>query len=319
MSFNQHLESQDLNSPACDLFHYECTGSTIAYLGAMYCQKGIPTFMDGYDYVIMNCGHHFAKHAFYDYELYSDVMRDLAIGLKDLVYSGNHRTRGDQKNHYFYLESVAPPLQEDENKIHDADLRTLHRLMIYDSIAFQQLKKYFNAELINRIPAFSSTLAMYDKMCDCTHYPWGAKMPQLLALTDKLKRSHQLRMKAAAKAVDKAEDIEIRINERAMASSIARETSTTVEEAERKHSIENTATDKDMEKSVEAVASMEARSDEYNHKADTISIEKATAQSLEAEMPTHPDGVGLKPIFPRKAPIKRKHDTTLYAEVDFGV
>ena len=92
--------------------------------------------------------------------------------MKDLVYSGNHRTKGKQKNHYFYLESVAPPLQEDRGKIQDADLRTLHRLMMYDGIAFQQLKKYFSSELINRIPAFTSTLAMYDKMCDCTHYPW---------------------------------------------------------------------------------------------------------------------------------------------------
>ena len=92
--------------------------------------------------------------------------------MKDWVYGGNHRIKGSQKNYYFYLESVAPPLQEDRAKIQDADLRTLHRLMMYDGIAFQQLKKYFSSELINRVPAFTSTLAMYDKMCDCTHYPW---------------------------------------------------------------------------------------------------------------------------------------------------
>ena len=59
------------------------TGSTTAFLAAMYCQKGITKYMEGYDFVIMNCGHHFAKHALYDYNVYSDVVRELAIGTKD--------------------------------------------------------------------------------------------------------------------------------------------------------------------------------------------------------------------------------------------
>ena len=31
--------------------------------------------------------------------------------------------------------------------------------------------------------------ALYDKMCDCAHYPTSAKMPQLLGLLDFIKAS----------------------------------------------------------------------------------------------------------------------------------
>ena len=63
--------------------------------------------------------------------------------------------------------------------------------MIHDAIAMRELKLYFG-KLINGVNAFGSTLAMYDKLCDCTHYPWGARMPQLFSLTDKLKRGYQI-------------------------------------------------------------------------------------------------------------------------------
>ena len=36
------------------------------------------------------------------------------------------------------------------------------------------------------VPAFQSTLALLDKMCDCAHYPTSSKIPQLLALVDLL-------------------------------------------------------------------------------------------------------------------------------------
>ena len=34
------------------------------------------------------------------------------------------------------------------------------------------------------MPAWMSTLALFDKMCDCGHYAISAKYPQLLGLVD---------------------------------------------------------------------------------------------------------------------------------------
>ena len=181
----------DAESKACDLFRRGCSGSTFAYMKAMYCQKGITRYMEGYDFVVINCGHHFAKHANFGYDFYTKAMRDLALEMRDFVYSGNHKTHGNQHMKYFYLESVAPPVQEDEVKLNDVDMRTYHRMMIHDAIAMRELRLNFG-KLINSVSAFGSTLAMFDKLCDCTHYPWGARMPQLFALTDKLRRGYQL-------------------------------------------------------------------------------------------------------------------------------
>ena len=48
----------DPNSRACDLFDLDCAGSTISYINAMHCQDDLVKYMEGYDYVIFNCGHH---------------------------------------------------------------------------------------------------------------------------------------------------------------------------------------------------------------------------------------------------------------------
>merc|ERR1711871_657034 len=170
--------------------------------------------------------------------------------------------------------------------------------MMYDSIAFKQLKKYFSSELINRIPAFSSTLAMYDKMCDCTHYPWGAKMPQLLALTDKLRRGHEVVLKSELKAKNKAEDIEIRANERFVASSVANETPMDVKEAERDHDAEIGTTESGTMGAVKAEATSNALSEKIDHDAEIALIEEATARAVAAETPSYPEGKISVPIYP---------------------
>lgn len=38
------------------------------------------------------------------------------------------------------------------------------------------------------IPAFQSSLALFDKMCDCVTYPASALMPQLIGLVDAVRR-----------------------------------------------------------------------------------------------------------------------------------
>lgn len=58
--------------------------------------------------------------------------------------------------------------------------------MLFHAIALEEMKKH---ELVfSVVPAFLSTLALFDKMCDCAHYPTSAKMPQLLGLLDDIQK-----------------------------------------------------------------------------------------------------------------------------------
>ena len=69
----------------------------------------------------------------------------------------------------FWLENTAPPLREDHWVKLKKDWRTYHRLLLFHSIAMQEANK-LNATM-TVIPAFRSTLAFFDKICDCAHYP----------------------------------------------------------------------------------------------------------------------------------------------------
>ena len=121
----------------------------------------------------------------------------------------------------------------------------------------------------------------------------GAKMPQLFALTDKLKRGHQLERKSAEKAAAEAEEIEISANERSVASSVAKETPMDVGELT-----------KPPTSTISISTSTETYgSEDVNHDADIASIEKATAKAVGEETPTHPDGEVIVPTLQRIKPL----------------
>ena len=158
------------SSPKCNLYDMKCETSSFAILEAMYCQKGIVDYMRNYDYVIFNCGHHPAKSHLYTYSTYREVVEELSHRLESF--------QKQSKTQLFYLESVANPLRQDKIAVHEKDKRTYHRLMIMDAIA----KKAFKPLGVKIIPAFSASLSMFDKFCDCGHYPWSIKMPQIISL-----------------------------------------------------------------------------------------------------------------------------------------
>jgi hypothetical protein len=83
------------------------------------------------------------------------------------------------------MENTAPPLRQDHWVVEKKDWRTYHRLMIFHSIAINEAIS-LNATL-TVIPAFRSTLALFDKICDCAHYPSSAKIPQLFGFLNSLK------------------------------------------------------------------------------------------------------------------------------------
>ena len=65
------------------------------------------------------------------------------------------------------------------------DWRTYHRLLVFNYLALREAKK-LNVSL-TFLPAFQSTLALFDKNCDCAHYPISAKLPQMLGLLNSLR------------------------------------------------------------------------------------------------------------------------------------
>ncbi len=169
----------DPSSRACDLFDLDCAGSSVSYINAMHCQKDLGKFMEGYDYVVLNCGHHTAKSIEFPYHVYRELIKTLS---KNLEY-----TPVVSKSKLFYLENSAVPLRQDGRSVAEVDRRTYHRLIMFDAIAKHEMQK---AGLhVHYVPAFDSTLALFDKFCDCGHFPYSAKMPQLLALTTEMKRA----------------------------------------------------------------------------------------------------------------------------------
>ena len=74
------------------------------------------------------------------------------------------------------------------------DWRTNQRLLLYDQVAKREVGKYN----ISVIPAFQSTLAFFDKLCDIAHYPFHVKLSILTSL------AYEISMKLVKKAQDEA-------------------------------------------------------------------------------------------------------------------
>ena len=165
------------NDPRCQLFDQGCTDMTFAYLGAMYCQPAIAKYAANFDLVIMNCGHLPASAAHFTYKSYQSAVASLmrTFQVDDVL----------ARSQVLWLENTAQPLRQDKYTFEYKDWRTYHRLILFDAIAKSQIQ---NANVpISIVPAFFSTLALFDKMCDCAHYIADAKMPQLLDFLDQIK------------------------------------------------------------------------------------------------------------------------------------
>jgi hypothetical protein len=163
--------------PSCLLdFDWGCEQSTVGYLGSMYCAPDMVNHFEGYDYIIINCGHHPASQDHYSYDKYDSTVNKLF----DTFIKKNVTNFAK----LIWLENTAPPLRQDHWVIEKEDWRTYHRLILFDSLAKKAMKNRTDRLDIGLIPAFYSTLALFDKMCDCAHYPSSAKVPQLLGLID---------------------------------------------------------------------------------------------------------------------------------------
>lgn len=170
---------QDPSRRECALFDKGCTDSTVSYLAANYCQEETVKYMKGYDFVVLNCGHHAAKEVDFSYKMYKGTIDLLANELSTFLPK-------NPKTQFIWVENSAEPIRADVNYQQSENKKTYHRLLLFDSIARLALKKF--KVRFSTIASFSSTLPLYDKMCDCVHYPKSAKMPQLLELVDMMQR-----------------------------------------------------------------------------------------------------------------------------------
>ena len=151
--------------------------------------------------------HSQAAEAHVTYLGYRGAVSGLLHKMRDLNVLGHSQV--------FWLENTAQPLRQDRYTFQYKDWRTYHRLILYDAIAKDLINDlnmaisvipvpYVSVTLFSRSlflffilhehtpyysflcmgKAFYSTLALFDKMCDCGHYDISAKFPQLLGLLD---------------------------------------------------------------------------------------------------------------------------------------
>ena len=160
-----------------------CPGLVVGYIPLMRCEAETANRIDGFNFAVINCGHHPASKLHYSYTKYHRVVRELLDG----VHSRGKEMKSKDKHWpvVMWLDITAQPLRQDRYVISKADWRTYHRLLLFRAIAWKELhgtsdgSKYPNELKMETIPAFSSTLAVFDKMCDNAHYPTDAKMPQV--------------------------------------------------------------------------------------------------------------------------------------------
>jgi hypothetical protein len=149
---------------------------SFAYMGAMFCQSGVANYASNFDYVVVNCGHHPASTSHFSYQRFRD-------DVGELMYQFAHKDVFKSKR-VFWLENTAQPLRQDDFTFFYKDWRTYHRLMMFDAIAASVIDRV--QAPVATLPAFHSTLALFDKMCDCGHYAVSAKIPQLMGLMDSI-------------------------------------------------------------------------------------------------------------------------------------
>lgn len=174
MSEDPSLCSKDDTTGTCESFHGGVNGLSVSYLSNMLCESGTGKYVEGYDYAVINCGHHPASKEHYSYSKYKS---DVRLFIDEIISHRNTRI--------FWMENTAPPLRQDHWVVEKKDWRTYHRLMIFHSLAVNEARG-LNASM-TVIPAFRSTLALFDKICDCAHYPGPAKLPQLFGFLNSLK------------------------------------------------------------------------------------------------------------------------------------
>jgi hypothetical protein len=166
----------------CQLFDVSCTDLTLMFLEAKYCEPGIVRKMKDVDYVVLNCGHFPATTSHYTFGQFRDVIQNM-LGKMIQAELFVPLVGNPWPTTLFWLENTAQPLRQDDYIVKTEDWRTYHRLALYDAVVKEEAKKMIPGKL-NLVPAFQSSLSVFDKLCNCGHYSDSAMIPQLIAVLD---------------------------------------------------------------------------------------------------------------------------------------
>ena len=76
------LPNEAQKEDCASLFHKDCMGTTIAYLGQMLCQHDMLDGSEEFDYVVFNCGHHPASKDHFSFQKFRASVRELLLSPK---------------------------------------------------------------------------------------------------------------------------------------------------------------------------------------------------------------------------------------------
>jgi len=186
----KHAKECKKDPSQCELFDSGCQGLTVGYLGGeSSCRPEMTVHFSQFNYVVMNCGHiqssSYAAHR-------SSISQFL-----DSVLSAKLKN----SNLLFWVESTAPVLREEQLEPEKKDRRTYYRMLLYHQILQEEVLAKKMQEHLALIPAFQSTLALADKLCDCVGSPATALMPQLISLVDAIRKANHRIAHAKSKEI----------------------------------------------------------------------------------------------------------------------
>jgi hypothetical protein len=176
----KHEKECKTDKSKCELFDSGCEGLTVGYLGGdSSCGPEMTVHFSQFNYVVVNCANYQSFSSYQDYRESLTKFLDVTLSAK-LKFS----------NQLYWVESSAPVLRNEVNDLRKKDKRTYHRMLVYHQILQEEVVRKKIQNHITLIPAFQSTLALSDKLCDCVAFPASALMPQLISLLDAIRKSN---------------------------------------------------------------------------------------------------------------------------------
>lgn len=137
-----------------------CPNLRINYRANLFCSD-LPETSVKYDFVLFNCGHHYASHFHETFEQYRSII-DKTI--RD--YSDRIRWHGYSRHNVVWMESVPQPIRSDHWVMESKDWRTIQRLSMYNDYA-NTMFRHHNYTVIE---TFHALLPLGEGGCDFAHY-----------------------------------------------------------------------------------------------------------------------------------------------------
>ena len=121
-----HRNDCEEDEVKCELFDEGCTSLSVAYLGEDKCGQDMTVHFSQFNYVVMNCGQIQAASPQSTMSSYRNSISELLDAILNVKVK--------ETTLLFWVESMAPPLRQDQMLIDSEDRRTYHRMLMYHQI-----------------------------------------------------------------------------------------------------------------------------------------------------------------------------------------